>query len=62
MSRSVLYMSMSLDGFIAGPDDGPGQGLGAGGERLHDWLGDGGGDGPVGFPPVGTERRRSSTR
>ena len=40
MSNSVLYMSMSLDGFIAGPDDGPGQGLGAGGEVLHDWLGD----------------------
>ena len=31
MSNSVLYMSMSLDGLIAGPDDGPGQGLGAGG-------------------------------
>jgi len=40
MSNSVLYMSMSLDGFIAGPDDGPGQGLGANGERLHDWLGE----------------------
>jgi hypothetical protein len=42
MSSSVLYMSMSLDGFIAGPDDDAGQGLGSGGERLHDWLGDGG--------------------
>jgi dihydrofolate reductase len=31
-------MSMSLDGFIAGPNDGPGNGLGDGGERLHDWL------------------------
>ena len=40
MSSSVLYMSMSLDGFITGPDDGPDQGLGRGGERLHDWLGD----------------------
>jgi dihydrofolate reductase len=50
MSKSVLYMSMSLDGFITGPDDGPGQGLGAGGERLHDWLGadDGGGFHPPG--------------
>ncbi|PZF85129.1 dihydrofolate reductase family protein [Jiangella anatolica] len=38
MSRSVLYMSMSLDGFIAGPDDGPENGLGTGGDRLHDWL------------------------
>jgi dihydrofolate reductase len=40
MSRSVLYMSMSLDGFITGPDDDPSSGLGRGGERLHDWLGD----------------------
>jgi dihydrofolate reductase len=35
-------MSMSLDGFIAGPDDHAGQGLGRNGERLHDWLRDGG--------------------
>jgi dihydrofolate reductase len=40
MAKSVLYMSMSLDGFIAGPDDGPGNGLGDGGGRLHEWLGD----------------------
>ena len=39
VTRSVLYMSMSLDGFITGPDDGPGNGLGTGGHRLHDWLG-----------------------
>lgn len=37
MSSSILYMSMSLDGFIAGPDPRPDQGLGKGGERLHDW-------------------------
>jgi dihydrofolate reductase len=41
MSRSVLYMSMSLDGFITGPGDDVDLGLGRGGERLHDWLGDG---------------------
>ena len=29
-----LYMSMSLDGFIAGPNEGPGDGLGDGGHRL----------------------------
>lgn len=29
MSRSVLYMSMSLDGFITGPGDGAENGLGA---------------------------------
>lgn len=35
-----LYMSMSLDGYIAGPDDRPGQELGEGGGRLFDWLDD----------------------
>ena len=39
MAKSILYMSMSLDGFIAGPDAGPGNGLGNGGQRLHEWLG-----------------------
>jgi dihydrofolate reductase len=29
---------MSLDGFIAGPNDRPGNGLGDGGERLHQWV------------------------
>jgi len=38
VSASVLYMSMSLDGFIAGPNEGPENGLGDGGHRLHDWL------------------------
>jgi dihydrofolate reductase len=38
MSSTVLYMSMSLDGFIAGPNAGPGNGLGDGGERLHEWI------------------------
>ena len=45
-------MSMSVDGFIAGPDDGPGRGLGVGGERLHDWLGAGGID-PGSYRPAG---------
>ena len=38
---TVLYMSMSLDGFIAGPNAGIGNGLGDGGERLHEWSFDG---------------------
>lgn len=38
MSATVLYMSMSLDGFIAGPNEGPGNGLGDGGHRLHEWA------------------------
>jgi dihydrofolate reductase len=40
MGKSVLDMSMSLDGFIAGPGDGPHNGLGTGGEVLHEWLGE----------------------
>jgi dihydrofolate reductase len=35
-----LYMSMSLDGFIAGTDDRPGQELGVHGGRLFNWLDD----------------------
>jgi dihydrofolate reductase len=31
-------LTMSLDGYITGPDDGPGAGLGIGGERLHYWV------------------------
>jgi dihydrofolate reductase len=38
MSSTVLYMSMSLDGFVAGPNEGPGNGLGDGGQRLHEWF------------------------
>ena len=38
MPASVLYMSVSLDGFVAGPNEGPDNGLGDGGLRLHDWL------------------------
>lgn len=38
MSSTVLYMSMSLDGFIAGPNEGPDNGLGDGGHRLHEWC------------------------
>ena len=40
MSASVLYMSMSLDGYIAGPDDEPGNPGGDGFGRLHEWYGD----------------------
>jgi hypothetical protein len=52
MAKIVLYMSMSLDGFIAGPGDDAQHGLGRGGERLHDWLADGNG-GPASYRPDG---------
>lgn len=47
-----LYMSMSVDGFVTGPDDGPDHGLGVDGERLHAWLRDGGVD-PGSHRPTG---------
>lgn len=40
MSASVLYMSMSLDGYIAGPNDEVGNPGGDGFNRLHDWFWD----------------------
>lgn len=43
-----LYMSMSLDGYIAGPDDERGQELGRGGGRLFNWLDDRNGPGANG--------------
>ena len=50
MSSTVLYMSMSLDGFIAGPNEGPDNGLGDGGHRLHEWAFTGAAADPSGVP------------
>src|SRR5216684_7398370 len=38
MTKVAAGITMSLDGYIAGPNDGPGRGLGDGGERLHYWV------------------------
>jgi dihydrofolate reductase len=38
MSKLRLTMSMSLDGFVAGPDQSEQDPLGIGGEQLHQWL------------------------
>jgi dihydrofolate reductase len=38
MTKVLAGITTSVDGYITGPDDGPGQGLGAGGERLHYWV------------------------
>jgi dihydrofolate reductase len=38
MGRVISGITTSLDGFITGPNDGPGNGLGDGGERLHYWV------------------------
>src|SRR6478609_6547364 len=34
----IATITTSLDGYITGPNDGPEQGLGEGGERLHYWV------------------------
>lgn len=38
MGKVVASITTSIDGYIAGPHDGPGCGLGVGGERLHNWV------------------------
>lgn len=38
MTKVVADISMSLDGFVTGPDPDPEHGLGAGGEPLHIWA------------------------
>jgi dihydrofolate reductase len=38
MSMVIAAITTSVDGYVAGPDDGPGKGLGEGGERLHYWV------------------------
>jgi dihydrofolate reductase len=38
MAKVIAAITTSVDGYIAGPDDGPGKGLGEGGERLHYWV------------------------
>ncbi|MFB4301637.1 dihydrofolate reductase family protein [Actinomadura sp. NTSP31] len=52
MSRTILSMSMSVDGFIAGPNVAPGNGLGDQGRRLHEWF----------LPDADPERRRDTGR
>ena len=38
MGKVIVDITTSLDGYIAGPNDGPEQGLGEGGEKLHEWV------------------------
>ena len=38
MTKVLTTITTSVDGYIAGPDDGPGKGLGEGGEALHYWV------------------------
>jgi dihydrofolate reductase len=38
MPKVLLEFSMSLDGYVAGPDVGPDEPMGRGGEALHNWV------------------------
>lgn len=54
MSRLILYMAMSLDGFITGPGDDKENPAGVGGMRLQAWLG-GGGSKVADFRPTASQ-------
>lgn len=58
MSRIVLDVSMSLDGFTAGPNVRQAEPMGDGGERLHEWMA---GTGPGGGVDVGVRRDADAT-
>lgn len=65
MGRVVLSMSVSLDGFAAGPDVTAEQPMGRGGERLHEWLFHDGGDRAVaadGVIPAGVDAEQVRER
>ena len=51
MGNVIVELSMSLDGFVAGPNDSPEQPLGDGGERLFQWYS----SGDTAFPLPGTD-------
>jgi dihydrofolate reductase len=38
MTTTYANLSMSLDGFVAGPNVRVGNGMGDGGDRLHEWI------------------------
>ncbi len=58
MSKVVLDVSMSLDGFTAGPNVRPEEPMGDGGEGLHAWMA---GEGPDGEIDDGVRREVDAT-
>jgi hypothetical protein len=38
MGKVIAAITISVDGYIVGPKDGPEHGLGIEGERLHSWV------------------------
>ena len=51
MGKVIFNMTVSLDGFVAGPNDGPENGLGDGGDALFKWYS----SGDMDFPLPGTD-------
>jgi dihydrofolate reductase len=51
MGKVITELSVSLDGFVAGPNDGPENGLGDGGDQLFAWYS----SGDTAFPLPGTD-------
>ena len=51
MGKVMVELSMSLDGFVAGPNDNPDNGLGDGGDALFNWYN----SGDTAFPLPGTD-------
>lgn len=58
MGKVVLDVSMSLDGFTAGPNVRQEEPMGDGGERLHEWQA---GKGPDGEVDIGVARELDAT-
>jgi hypothetical protein len=58
MSKVVLDVSMSLDGFVAGPNVREAEPMGDGGERLHAWMA---GNGPGGDSDAGVKGEVDAT-
>jgi dihydrofolate reductase len=53
MSKVILDVSMSLDGYTAGPNVRQSEPMGDGGERLHEWMA---GEGPDGATDLSVRR------
>ena len=58
MAATVLDMSVSVDGFIAGPNETVDHGLGDGGMRLHEWFFDTDDGGGRAAGPAGSVNRQ----
>jgi dihydrofolate reductase len=60
MGKVVFENSVSLDGFVAGPNDGPENGLGDGGQALFAWYNSGDTDLPLAGTDMGFKVSRTS--